>query len=288
MKRLIREIKKTVVFLGRPGSDGQVRFDATGFLLRVENVFHMATARHVVVDQQTGNLLDEDLIAFLNLRDGAIGSRSIRAFKDQAQVQWVFHPQKDVDVAMIPFGVNRDTDDVKTVPQEIFLGPEELLELSEVFFLSYQPGILPRRTIAPVFRSGTISTLNEDGTFYVDGSAFPGNSGSPVFLKPSPISFEEEGFSIGTNTQGGKFVGIIGEYVPYQEVAVSLQTGRPRVMFEENTGLSRVWSVKFIQEIIESPPFKEQVNRLVPKPCQQQEAVSPSAGAPPEQGPVRE
>lgn len=77
MKRLIREIKKTVVFLGRPGSDGQVRFDATGFLLRVENVFHMATARHVVVDQRTGNLLDEDLIAFLNLRDGAIGSRSI-------------------------------------------------------------------------------------------------------------------------------------------------------------------------------------------------------------------
>jgi len=48
-------------------------------------------------------------------------------------------------------------------------------------------------------------------------------------------------------------------YVPYQEVAISTQTGRPRVVFEENTGLSRVWSVNFMKEIMESPLFKEQI-----------------------------
>lgn len=62
---------------------------------------------------------------------------------------------------------------------------------------------------------------------------------------------------------GGKFIGIVGEYVPYQEVAISNQTGRPRVVFEENTGLSKVWSVPFIKEIIESSAFKQQLGKVV-------------------------
>ena len=64
---------------------------------------------------------------------------------------------------------------------------------------------------------------------------------------------------------GGKFIGIIGEYLPYQEVAISTQTGRPRVVFEENTGLSRVWSVNFIREIMESNTFKQQLDKVVKK-----------------------
>ena len=64
---------------------------------------------------------------------------------------------------------------------------------------------------------------------------------------------------------GGKFIGIIGEYLPYQEVAISTKTGRPRVVFEENTGLSRVWSVNFIREIVESNTFKQQLDKVVKK-----------------------
>ena len=61
---------------------------------------------------------------------------------------------------------------------------------------------------------------------------------------------------------GGKFIGIIGEYLPYKEIAVSVQTGRPRVVFEENTGLSRVWSVEYLNEIIESDAFKDQIENI--------------------------
>jgi len=64
---------------------------------------------------------------------------------------------------------------------------------------------------------------------------------------------------------GGKFIGIIGEYLPYQEVAISTQTGRKRVVFEENTGISRVWSVNFIREIVESNTFKQQLDKVVKK-----------------------
>ena len=146
----------------------------------------------------------------------------------------------------------------------MFLLPDRIFELYDVFFLSYQPGIEPKINISPVIRSGIISMINNDKSFYIDASAFPGNSGSPVFLKPSPIRFDEKGgISIGGASLGGKFIGIVGEYVPYREYAVSLQTGRLRVMFEENTGLSKVWSVEFIKEIIDSDTFKEQLNKML-------------------------
>ena len=180
-------------------------------------------------------------------------------------VDWVFHKNAEVDIAIIPFGLDPQKDDVKVIPDNLFLPPDRLFELYDVFFMSYQPGVKFEERVSPIFRSGTISIINEDKTFYVDASAFPGNSGSPVFLKPSPIRFDEKGISIGGDQLGGKFIGIIGEYIPYTEIAISIQTERPRVIFEENTGLSKVWSVAFIREIIESDAFGKQLDKLAPK-----------------------
>ena len=57
-------------------------------------------------------------------------------------------------------------------------------------------------------------------------------------------------------------MGLVGEYVPYYEVAVSDQTGHVRVIFEENTGLSRVWSVSYLNEIIDSQLFNAQLEKI--------------------------
>jgi hypothetical protein len=48
------------------------------------------------------------------------------------------------------------------------------------------------------------------------------------------------------------FVGLVVEYMPYYGAEFSDQAGHVRVIFEENTGLSRVWSVSFLNEIINS------------------------------------
>lgn len=265
MRGLIDEIKKTIVFLGKATAEGKIQFYATGFLVSIQSIFHLVTAKHVLIDPQTGKFTDSGMLAFFNSRDGKIGSRSIDELKGHLAVDWIFHENRDVDIATIPFGLDPQKDDVKTIPENLFLSTDRLFELYDVFFLSYQPGIQPQKRISPVIRSGTISLINDDQTFYIDASAFPGNSGSPVFLKPSPIRFDEGGISIGGDQLGGKFVGIIGEYLPYQEVAISTQTGRPRVVFEENTGLSKVWSVTFIKEIIESSTFKQQLDKVVKK-----------------------
>lgn len=262
--RLVDEIKKTVVFIGKIDKEEKTFFYATGFLVRVQNVYHLLTAKHVVANMETGKLQDDGMLVFFNSKDGSIASRSIENIKQIYKVTWIFHNNAEVDIAIIPFGIDLQKDDVKVISDNMFLLPDRIFELYDVFFLSYQPGIEPQRKITPVIRGGIISIINDDKSFYIDASAFPGNSGSPVFLKPSPIRFDEKGgVSIGDNSLGGKFIGIIGEYVPYREIAISTQTGRPRVIFEENTGLSKVWSVEFINEILDSATFKEQLDRVL-------------------------
>ncbi|MEN6615143.1 MAG: hypothetical protein ABFD12_01160 [Syntrophorhabdus sp.] len=42
-------------------------------------------------------------------------------------------------------------------------------------------------------------------------------------------------------------VGIVSSFIPYREVAVSEQTRRPRIVFEENSGLANLvpaWVLK--------------------------------------------
>jgi len=269
MIKLINEIKKTVVFLGKITDKGEIDPNATGFLVNIQGIFHLMTAKHVVKEFKNGKFtdkfIDEGMWVFFNTTDGKIGLRSIGDIKKKFGINWVFHENKDVDIAIIPFGLDVQKDDVKTIPENLFFSTDRLFELYDAFFLSYQPGIKPKDRISPVIRKGTISLINDDKTFYLDGFAFPGNSGSPVFLKPSPIRFDEGGISLGGDPLGGKFIGIIGEYLTYREVAISTQTGRPRVVFEENTGLSKVWSVTFINQIIESDKFKQQLDNLVKK-----------------------
>ena len=56
----------------------------------------------------------------------------------------------------------------------------------------------------------------------------------------------------GTNiSKGSSLIGIVKGYLPYRDVALSQQTKRPRVIFEENTGLTAVIPVEKIRETIE-------------------------------------
>jgi trypsin-like peptidase len=236
----VRDLKKTIIFLGKIGSDGRPVIAATGVLVNVDNIYHLITAKHVIINPLTGKRQDNDLLAFFNLKEGGVTIRPISEVSRHFGVDWIFHDDPKVDIAIIPFLLDPASDDVLVVGEELFLGEDELFELYEIFFLSYQPGIEPKGKISPVVRSGAVSLLNEDGTFYIDAFAFPGNTGSPVFLKPSPIRFDKDAFTIGSDPLGGRFIGIIGEYVTYQELAVSAQSGRPRIVFEENTGLSKV------------------------------------------------
>ncbi len=78
---------------------------------------------------------------------------------------------------------------------------------------------------------------------------------------PSPVKFEDKGGVVGEGMDI-KLIGIVGSYVYFKDVAVSEQTKRPKMIFEENTGLSLIWSTKFLQDIIQSSDFKKQIEAI--------------------------
>jgi hypothetical protein len=136
----------------------------------------------------------------------------------------------------------------------------EIVEGDSIFVAGFPMGLVARPRARPLLRSGCIARvqdLYEDGgrEFLVDAEIFPGNSGGPVFLAPQQLSVTGA-----PPVQEGGLIGIVYSYVPYQEIAVSQQTGQPRVIFQENSGLSAVLTVDCIDETIETLETRYPVN----------------------------
>ncbi len=258
MKDLIEYLKKSIIFLGHFGEMRKPIPIATAFLISVNTVLFLVTAKHVVLDPKSKEVKDRELYAMYNVKTpGKPYWRDLGGFRTAHKFDWIFHRDVDVDIAMLPFPLEPEIDTM-VIPDTIFEAKSNLLELDDVFFLSYQPGTA-LDGVSPVFRSGIVSRINSNNTFLIDAAAFPGNSGSPVFAKPTVIELPNK---LGMQVSGGKFVGIIGSYIPYQEVARSDQTGQARVIFEENTGLSLVWGADYIREIQGSEVFKQQLIKI--------------------------
>src|SRR5690606_32144740 len=102
-----------------------------------------------------------------------------------------------------------------------------------------------------ILRSGAIARIRDlfegrSTDFIVDALVFPGNSGGPVVLRPEMVSIQ----GTKSNMNAG-LIGVIKSYIPYQDIAVSQQTNRPRIIFEDNSGLSLVEPVDYIFETID-------------------------------------
>src|SRR5262249_25715689 len=112
-----------------------------------------------------------------------------------------------------------------------------------VYVLGFPMGLIGGTRNTVIVRGGNIARIQDTlaGTswlYLVDATIFPGNSGGPVVVKPEAFAIE------GTKAQSRAYlVGIVQGYVPYEDVAISQQTGRPRVVFEENSGLGAVHPV---------------------------------------------
>lgn len=229
---------------------------ATGFFISIKDFNFIATSKHVVFNNKTSSLIDEKLHFFtVSKIAGQTYTKSISAIKKLGNVNWIFHSNKDVDIAIMPVNIDWSKADLLRVPMEQFVGIDKLLELDDLYYLSYQPGIIEKNKVDPIIRTGSISKINKDKTFFIDGFAFPGNSGSPVF-------FKKRYFKSDNPPLPGSLIGIIGSHITYQDVAISSQTKRPRIIFEENTGLSKVWSVDFLKEIIKSTEFSNQLEKV--------------------------
>ena len=81
-----------------------------------------------------------------------------------------------------------------------------------------------------------------------DAFVFPGNSGGPALYRP-PIKVKGDSLTSPFINEE-RLVGLVSSFLPYFDTAVSQQTKRPRIVFEENSGLARIVPADAIIELL--------------------------------------
>ena len=254
----------TVVALGEQSADGTMKSNATGFLYghptgssdangqKLYFVF-LLTNRHVF---QNASERSDILHARFNKLTGSNTNIYPIRLKDAS---WTVHPNPDVDVAVLSIMPQRLTEDgieyfffqaddhVMTIEQARL---DQVSEGDGIFVLGFPLGQTGEDRNYAIVRQGIIARAQDwlkgnTRTFLIDASVFPGNSGGPVLLKPELTAIR------GTKSPDKcALIGMVSSYLPYQEIAVSQQTGRPRMMFEENSGLGKVVPHDAIREAV--------------------------------------
>lgn len=252
----------TVIAIGT-GPSGKRSWIGTGFFYGVPVVekdgsppksytIFLVTNRHVV------NGLKRICMRLNSQADSTSKEYDIDIVSSNGRPVWVGHPDPDVDIVALWVNggfLQRDrrrfsyfAEDKSVVSAEI-LKNSSISEGDGVFLLGYPMGLVGDHHHV-ICRNGSIARLRDvkDGSgtqILLDGLVFPGNSGGPVITRPVMHSIT------GTDSfKSAHLLGIVTSYVPYRDVAVSQQTNNPRVIFEENSGLSIAHPAELITQTV--------------------------------------
>ena len=173
---------------------------------------------------------------------------------------WTGHQNDNIDVAVI--NINPSILEEEGMKFKYFMSDSNILLIEQmaekgmtegdfIYVLGFPLELVASDRQYVIARSGSIARIRDvlekrSNDFIVDSFVFPGNSGGPVVSKPEIIHIE------GTKSISEAYlIGIVSSFLSYLDFAKSEQTGRRRVVFEENSGLSTVIPADFIMETIE-------------------------------------
>lgn len=182
-------------------------------------------------------------------------------------VLWVGHPSNDVDVAAMFLGptINRAVEAgrqpfFKMAAPGLCPSDEDLRYLDAVetvTFIGYPSGLYDQVNHTPIVRQGTTATpieLNWNGTpaFLIDGSVFPGSSGSPVFLLQQGIVRTGTSVSIG-GAPRLFLLGIVAEVMVQKDTGqIVVAAQGPQVQFNQMIDLGIVYKWTAIDETVDA------------------------------------
>jgi S1-C subfamily serine protease len=221
---------------------------------------YLVTAKHVV---QSFILENKPVSVRVNPKEASSEGREFE-IANQAQPgsgTWFCHPNPKVDIAAVPINfVYLKEQGIEPNAFASDLHVADRKKLSEldvtagdgVFVLGFPMGLSGAQRNYVIVRQGAIARISEmldkaSPSFMIDALVFPGNSGGPVVLRPEITSIAN------TKSQATSFlVGVVIDYRSYIDTAVSQQTKRPRITFEENSGLAEVLPVDVVNEAIKA------------------------------------
>jgi len=215
----------------------------------------LITNRHVFEDDK-GNYREKVYLRF-NVQGGA-KHYLMNLLDKQGKPIWLKHKSNKVDLAAIQlrgavFGLEQIKYFIFTDDRYVYYASQfEDIGIAPgdgVFMLGFPMGIRGKNKNCVIVRRGIISRVDDeildDYYYFIDASAYPGNSGGPVILKPEALAIS------GTKSvSNSRLIGVVSKGLTYEDVAVSKQTGKPRITFEEQTGLVAVVPVDAISELV--------------------------------------
>jgi hypothetical protein len=225
----------------------------SGFFVRTEFDHTMLiTAAHVIADTigSVWKLKPNPLRFRFNIDSPNTDVVLDSELTDAAGSGWFFAGGANLDLAGRFFGFHGSRKATR-IPLERFLPSEKLSPGTPIFVFGFPSGVRTEEFSLPVARSGIVSRVTP---LIGDVFVFPGHSGGPVIYSP-PIKVGEGLNSPFLPTE--MLIGMVTANIPYQEYAYSKQTGRPRVMFEENTGLSVFVPAESIHRFITSERIRQ-------------------------------
>ena len=251
-----------VVALGIDGGDGKKHWIGTGFIVgrkEIDNpnlsTYYIITNKHVIEQQKYV------YVRFNSLGGELVKDYRISLYDNMGVPMFSAHPHDKTDIIalqILPQTLINDksiwgafdlADHALTLEQMQNTGVNEG---SLVYALGF-PMDLVAPIKVPICRLGCISRVTDafllkKGTpiFLVDAQTFPGNSGGPIVSRPEHISIG----GTPSNTSAN-LIGILSAYIPYRETLYSRQTGRDRMIQEENSGLTIVHPVDRIKAVVE-------------------------------------
>lgn len=251
-----------VVALGIDVTGNEKYWIGTGFIVgRKEtdnqnySTYYIITNKHVVKQQKYV------YVRFNSLGGGLVKDYRINLYDDMGLPLYSEHPHDETDIIALQIRPQTLIND-QSIWSAFDLGDHALTleqmqstgvdEGSLVYSLGFPMNLVGFIKV-PICRLGCISRItdafmlkNGNPTFLVDAQVFPGNSGGPIVSRPEHMSID--GTPHNTNAN---LIGILSAYIPYRETLYSRQTGRDRMVQEENSGLTIVHPVDRIKEVVE-------------------------------------
>jgi hypothetical protein len=240
------DVLKTVVSMEQLDSPTNSRPIGTGFILETTNHhFILVTAKHVILDEQgkVNPSLGWRLNEKTNVSD-LVPDKQQSAFLGG----WFLSTNADLACRFIAYG---NESDFRAIPHDFLLRQKKVEPAAHIVIVGFPMGLRSEQYTTPILRSGIVarSATNE---LMLDAFVFPGNSGGPVVYVPT--------IRMGSNLHSPlindeRVIGIVTDYIPFTDVGISPQTKRPRIVFEENSGLCHAVPADRLIELMSLPDF---------------------------------